>query len=516
MNSGDRRPTKDMRRAHKERLINQIREAPQQMEIADQEMAGQRRERKEAENDSTPPPKQVRNEEEQPQETTDPGVANELEQVNCPCRSRTPPQRPLDQVMVLDETARACAQLSRVSRQMYIENDAAAYSLERELEKQRKFHFQQAHAQEETKLLQSVLTSKGDNAVKIKLSAAHNKHAFRPEAIASQVLATLLDVDIEIEFQDIIVTPMSATGPYVVALHKEAAEYLLEDGVMLADTNEDPPITQFFSAKPYNLSPNAVQSSNTAEDIALSIYFNLSAEYTGMKMNQLVEPKERIQKALTEVFGEPSDFVSYVFIQPKSPMGFYRNAIRAIVKYNKQNEDKVEPKDVNDLAKIRFVGMGFGKRPVPASMATGWRAAFGIEQCCFRQKEFCTKLGDKECDLREKVWAKFSYNATNQRSEFAEKKRKREEEQKTQRERKIAEFQQLQMERTAADCCSFFLQGKCSKTARDCPRRHRSLKYSKHKITCASAKPRLGWICAWTTETCPYAHHIDATKDQTN
>mmetsp|Transcript_38427 Transcript_38427/g.95587 ORF Transcript_38427/g.95587 Transcript_38427/m.95587 type:complete len:480 (-) Transcript_38427:366-1805(-) len=479
MNSGDRRPTKDMRRAHKERLINQIREAPQQMEIADQEMAGQRRERKEAENDSTPPPKQVRNEEEQPQETTDPGVANELEQ-------------------------------------MYIENDAAAYSLERELEKQRKFHFQQAHAQEETKLLQSVLTSKGDNAVKIKLSAAHNKHAFRPEAIASQVLATLLDVDIEIEFQDIIVTPMSATGPYVVALHKEAAEYLLEDGVMLADTNEDPPITQFFSAKPYNLSPNAVQSSNTAEDIALSIYFNLSAEYTGMKMNQLVEPKERIQKALTEVFGEPSDFVSYVFIQPKSPMGFYRNAIRAIVKYNKQNEDKVEPKDVNDLAKIRFVGMGFGKRPVPASMATGWRAAFGIEQCCFRQKEFCTKLGDKECDLREKVWAKFSYNATNQRSEFAEKKRKREEEQKTQRERKIAEFQQLQMERTAADCCSFFLQGKCSKTARDCPRRHRSLKYSKHKITCASAKPRLGWICAWTTETCPYAHHIDATKDQTN
>mmetsp|Transcript_22653 Transcript_22653/g.33859 ORF Transcript_22653/g.33859 Transcript_22653/m.33859 type:complete len:192 (-) Transcript_22653:38-613(-) len=168
--------------------------------------------------------------------------------------------------------------------------------------------------------------------------ASNNKRTFLPEDISSQILAILQDVDIEIEPEDITVTPMSATGPYVVALHKEAAEYIMEDGVMLADTNQDPPFTQFFSAKPFNASTNDIKPSNNADDIAMSIFFNLGAEYTGLRMKDLSEPKERILKALIEVFGEPSDFLSYTLIQPKTPLGFYRNAIRAIIKYNKQNE----------------------------------------------------------------------------------------------------------------------------------------------------------------------------------
>mmetsp|Transcript_22654 Transcript_22654/g.33863 ORF Transcript_22654/g.33863 Transcript_22654/m.33863 type:complete len:273 (-) Transcript_22654:345-1163(-) len=268
--------------------------------------------------------------------------------------------------------------------------------------------------------------------------ASNNKRTFLPEDISSQILAILQDVDIEIEPEDITVTPMSATGPYVVALHKEAAEYIMEDGVMLADTNQDPPFTQFFSAKPFNASTNDIKPSNNADDIAMSIFFNLGAEYTGLRMKDLSEPKERILKALIEVFGEPSDFLSYTLIQPKTPLGFYRNAIRAIIKYNKQNEGTVEPEDVNDLVKLRYVGMGFGKRPISSTMPSGWRAAYGVEPCCFRQKSACTKSNGKECDLRNQVWAKFSYSEKNLRPEFAEKKRKREEEQKTKRDLAIA------------------------------------------------------------------------------
>mmetsp|Transcript_13886 Transcript_13886/g.34725 ORF Transcript_13886/g.34725 Transcript_13886/m.34725 type:complete len:465 (-) Transcript_13886:325-1719(-) len=428
MKPGDRRPTKDMRQAHRERMIQQAREAPVAMDVATPDLAGQRRQRGDQTVESTTPPvKQVRNEEQQGESSSKgegKGEGQDLEQ-------------------------------------MYIENDEKAYALERDMEKQRKFHFQKGHAREEEKLFKmSSKRSEDIPGMKIKLTAPNNKHAFPAEKVAAQVVATLGEVDIEIKLENVIVTPLSITGPFIVALHKEAAEYLVEEGVMLSDAKTDPPVTQFFVAKPYNFTHSAIKSSNNEDDIALSIFFNLGAEYTGMHLHQLTEQKDRIQKALIEVFGEPSDFLSYTFVQPKSPMGFYRNAIRAIIKYNKQNEDKVEPQDVNELAKIRFVGMGFGKRPVASTMAAGWRAAFGVEQCCFRQKEQCTKTDERECDLRAQVWAKYSYSETSKWTEFAEKKRKREEDQKIQRDQEMAAHKQLLAERIAADYCSFFLQGK--------------------------------------------------------
>ncbi|KAL1520947.1 hypothetical protein AB1Y20_022506 [Prymnesium parvum] len=178
--------------------------------------------------------------------------------------------------------------------QMYLENDEKAYALlDRQMEKNRKFHFQQGHASEEEKLFRMSRKDKKDQSIyRIKLTA------------------TLQEVDIEIEPEDVTVTPMTATGPYVVALHKEAAEYILEEGVMLADSDQDPPFTQFFAAKPFNASTNDIKPSNNADDIAMSIYFNLGAEYTGLRMKDLTEPKDRIMAALIEVFGQPSDFLS--------------------------------------------------------------------------------------------------------------------------------------------------------------------------------------------------------------
>lgn len=422
-----------------------------QVEQVVPDLAGQRRERADANEPPAPPTKQVRNDDKEKEDTQTQDMEQDLDKVcnhTHRTRSSSLSPRPLGPVVALDETARACAQNCRLERQMYLENDEQAYALDRQLEKQRKFHFQRNHAQEEAKLFHMTRKNKSDTTVKrIKLSATGNNRIFRPEDISAQVLATLQEVDIEIELEDIIVTPMSVTGPYVVALHKEAADYIMEEGMMLADTNQDPPFTQFFSAKPFNASVSEVKISNNAEDIAMSIYFNLGAEYTGLKMNDLADPKSRILEALSEVFGKPSDFVSYTLIQPKTPLGFYRNAIRAIVKYNKQNENKVEPEEVNDLAKIRYVGMGFGKRPISSTMPTGWRAAYGIEPCCFRQKAQCTKSNGVDCDLRSQVWAKYSYTDKNLRPDFAEKKRKREEEQQLKRQQTIATYQQLQAER---------------------------------------------------------------------
>jgi len=477
MNSGDRRPTSEKRHAHRERLVQQTRNNARPMDVATQDLAGQRRERVgQDEEQTTPPTKQGRNNEDQAELPVEAELGSDLQQ-------------------------------------MYIDNDAKAYEVDRTLEKNRKFYFQKKYATDEAKQYAASKMKQNANGItRIKLTSPNNKHSFQAEQVAYQVATTLRDVDFEINFQDIVVTAMSATGPFIAAMHEEAAQYLLEEGMMLIDPTQDPPVTQFFEAKPFNANHTHTNSSSNADDIALSIYFNLGAEYTGMHLNQLSEQQERITKALTEVFGEPSDFLSYVFVQPKSQMGFYRNAIRAIVKYNKQNENKVEPKDVNDLAKLRYVGMGFGKRPVSATMAAGWRAAYGIEQCCFRQKEFCTKTDTNECDLRAKMWAKYSYSDNNNRLDYSEKKRKREEDQKNQRDSQAAIYKQIQMERLAADCCNFFLQGKCSKNARDCSRPHRSLRFSKAKISCASSKPNLNWVCAWNAETCPYAHHVDAQK----
>jgi len=61
--------------------------------------------------------------------------------------------------------------------------------------------------------------NKEDTSIKrIKLTANLNKRAFLPEDVSTQVIATLKEVDIEIEIEDITVTPMSATGPYIVAV----------------------------------------------------------------------------------------------------------------------------------------------------------------------------------------------------------------------------------------------------------------------------------------------------------
>jgi len=155
----------------------------------------------------------------------------------------------------------------------------------------------------------------------------------------------------------------------------------------------------------------------------MSIFFNLGAEYTGLRLEkkELELPRTRILEALYKIFGEPSDILHYVLIQPKTELGYYRNSIRAIIKYNKMNEDKVEPKNADALSELRFIGLGFGKRPLSAVMPAGWRAAYGINPCCFRTE--CT-IKDDKCDWRDKCWAKFSFSEKS-RAEYGELKRKR-------------------------------------------------------------------------------------------
>lgn len=102
---------------------------------------------------------------------------------------------------------RACAHKCRATRQLYIENDEKAYQVDRELEKQRRFHYQKDFAKEEAKVFKITRKSKeGNPIVKIKLSAPNNKHPFLAEQVATQVVSTLKDVEIEINCEEVFVT----------------------------------------------------------------------------------------------------------------------------------------------------------------------------------------------------------------------------------------------------------------------------------------------------------------------
>mmetsp|Transcript_38060 Transcript_38060/g.92508 ORF Transcript_38060/g.92508 Transcript_38060/m.92508 type:complete len:124 (-) Transcript_38060:27-398(-) len=101
-----------------------------------------------------------------------------------------------------------------------------------------------------------------------------------------------------------------------------------------------------FSVKPYSAQPKAQSAAKKSEErqdmdtgsahvgpskMDFSIYFNLPADYTGGRdeKGELNIPKTKINEALQEVFSNPE--ISYKIIQPKTELGFYRNAFRAII-----------------------------------------------------------------------------------------------------------------------------------------------------------------------------------------
>jgi len=124
MSSGNRRPSKDMRKAHRDRLVQQARsnlEAQMQVEETAHDLAGQRRGRVDVGDGSPPPVKQVRNDEAEKAEAPQEAAEQDLDKVSKGIdrtSNSSLSTRPLDPVVVLDETARACAQNCRLARQI--------------------------------------------------------------------------------------------------------------------------------------------------------------------------------------------------------------------------------------------------------------------------------------------------------------------------------------------------------------------------------------------------------------
>mmetsp|Transcript_31204 Transcript_31204/g.77808 ORF Transcript_31204/g.77808 Transcript_31204/m.77808 type:complete len:405 (-) Transcript_31204:368-1582(-) len=390
---------------------------------------------------------------------------------------------------------------------LYLVDDQRAYEKERETVKGKRFYIQKKMVHDEVEKAKKRQEDKISDFYKLILRAKDNKHTFPIENIALQVLNILQDMEIELEINDISVSAFGVKGPYVVAIRsKLGASSLQEEGIVLTDLQSNPPVKQFFEIAPYNANTNEVRASSTSEDIAMSIFYKLGNEYTGLRLdkNQLDEPKNRIMKEITQVFGEASDILQYTIIQPRTECGVIRNDLRVIIKYNKANEAKVEPEG-EKLASLKHISLGFGKRPLVATLPAGWRAAYGVQACCFRQE---CDLQNGKCVAREQAWSTSSYSEAA-RSEQIERKRKRMDEQNNKRKEKMNGFKLLQAELLDADVCSYFRAGKCANTIRECKSgRHRALAYSKAKIVCASARPDSKWICKWTTETCPYANHI--------
>jgi len=293
---------------------------------------------------------------------------------------------------------------------LYLVDDQLAYQREREIDKGKRFFIQRKMVEAELEKAKKRQENKNSEFHKVILRASDNKHAFSIEDIALQVLKNLEDMEIEIDISDIAVSAFGTKGPYVVALRsKLGALSLQEEGMILTELQINPPVKQFFEVSPYNANEKEIKASSSRDqDIAMSIFYKLGNEYTGLRLdkNQLDEPKERIMKEITKVFGEASDILQYSLIQPRTECGVIRNDLRVIIKYNKLNESKVEP-EVEKLADLKYISLGFGKRPLVATLPSGWRAAYGVQACCFRQE---CEMKEGKCTARDKAWSLNSYS----------------------------------------------------------------------------------------------------------
>jgi len=207
---------------------------------------------------------------------------------------------------------------------LYLVDDQRAYEKERETVKGKRFYIQKKMVHDEVEKAKKRQEDKISDFYKLILRAKDNKHTFPIENIALQVLNILQDMEIELEINDISVSAFGVKGPYVVAIRsKLGASSLQEEGIVLTDLQSNPPVKQFFEIAPYNANTNEVRASSTSEDIAMSIFYKLGNEYTGLRLdkNQLDEPKNRIMKEITQVFGEASDILQYTIIQPRTECG---------------------------------------------------------------------------------------------------------------------------------------------------------------------------------------------------
>ncbi|KAL1524696.1 hypothetical protein AB1Y20_019581 [Prymnesium parvum] len=348
------------------------REAFDKLVKAQPPLAGQRRSRAEDNSEHPPPDKQGRAEGDE--EGDDPQkeemeLEQDIDKVRHPtaleikaCSTFDPVWIiSLDPVWILEKWKRAYAPIYQNETQLYLVDDQRAYEKERETEKGKRFFIQKKMVNTEFAQAKKRQEDKSSDFYKLILRANEYKHTFTIENIALQVLNILQDMEIDLEINDISVSAFGVKGPYVVALRSQlGASSLQEEGIVLTDLQSNPPVKQFFDIAPYNASTNEVKASSTSEDIAMSIFYKLGNEYTGLRLdkNQLEEPKSRILKEITQVFGEASDILQYVIIQPRTECGIIRNDLRVIIKYNKVNEAKVEPEVGEQHMEYRHAASG--------------------------------------------------------------------------------------------------------------------------------------------------------------
>jgi len=414
-----------------------------------------------------------------------------------------------------DETTTKC----KIS-ELYVSNDMEAFQIDRHLTIQRKLQAKDPTNKEVVKNLANELKlHQHDSLAKIILTNSQNTYPFSDDAISTAISTEIFEVlEIEAESEEISINRLGRAGPFVVALRGDFAHTLLSDGsIDITDWKANPPITQGFTIKKYvepsastsksnTTEKNKDESSNPNEDTGstmdFSIFFNLPVEYTGLldKKQELDFPKKMIDENLKIVFANPD--IHYKIIQPRTEMGFYRNALRVIVTMPRF---KQAPSDLDVLSQLKYIAMKTGARPATATMSQETRALFGVSNCCFRS----TCKEDQGCEFREQRWKELGYEKKrpNQRAPPT-KKRDREEEHKAKRQEAMQAIRQLRMEKRQKAMCRMYLEGKCDKKRYECQKgEHGSAVLSK-TIICASAKEGANWICRMG-DMCPYACHLN-------
>jgi len=315
----------------------------------------------------------------------------------------------MDELMIDGDTAQASSRLS----ELYVSDDMAAFKIDKRLTVQQKLLAQNPDNKDLRKALQAELKQhQQDSLTRIFISNSKNTHHFANDRVAQAVISEIYALSgLELSKQQLSVTPLGRTGPYVVAMQNEYALILVDEGTIeLVDTTSDPCVTQMFSVKNFedNSSkpnePSNIKTNDEANDdkMTFSIFFNLPVEYTGLfdEKGELDHPKKVIGEALQQIFANPN--INFKLIQPRTELGILRNALRAIIVMPKM---KQMPTDMDRLSALKFVSLSAGKRPATASISQDIRKTFGISNCCFRIT--CTE--DQGCTFREQRWAEIGY-----------------------------------------------------------------------------------------------------------
>jgi len=172
----------------------------------------------------------------------------------------------------------------------------AAFKIDKRLTVQQKLLAQNPDNKDLGKALHAELKQhQQDSLTRIFISNSKNTHHFANDRVAQAVISEVYALSgLELskqQVQQLSVTPLGRTGPYVVAMQNEYALILVDEGAIeLVDTTSDPYVTQMFSVKNFedNSSkpnePKNVKMNDEADDdkMTFSIFFNLPVEYTGL------------------------------------------------------------------------------------------------------------------------------------------------------------------------------------------------------------------------------------------